>query len=342
MLLCLVMLLSSVSALALNYPEHSGNPATFETLEEARANGPAAIQDLEENATKTLVPHPALDGYPEGTAFVYRSANRYGGRAAGRMNTTLLVFAEQHFDGKDAALDYLKSLGVIDIIDKAIGSVVLVTPADGVAFGAKDQKSFYGLQTAMLSLKQGGVDEQGNAVTYSDAEYYGGFAYWYLIGIDGGASFLNNYVATAYDFVSRVAGMLLIGGDMVRGSQVAEFVPVYLVNAKDDVVAKYIDVNGAKAYIRQKPEEIWYNQEFPLRKVVSAKVEGEVDVKQYIQKAYNELFTEAMRLPVGPIGVYSAGTPYQGYNLDQAPFSLRDRNAVVDGWTKDGIQVTMY
>lgn len=61
MLLCLVMLLSSVSARALNYPEHSGNPATFETLEEAHANGPAAIQDLEENATKTPVPHPALD-----------------------------------------------------------------------------------------------------------------------------------------------------------------------------------------------------------------------------------------------------------------------------------------
>ena len=101
-LLTLVLALSLAlsllpGALALNYTGCQGNEATFETLEEARLSGPAAVANLETNAGKTFVSHYVLDGYPEGTTFIYRSANLYGGRAAARLNTVLMVFAETHF-----------------------------------------------------------------------------------------------------------------------------------------------------------------------------------------------------------------------------------------------------
>ena len=349
-ILCVTLMMSAGSALALNYPENTGNEATFETLEEARKNGPDGVKDLENNVGATFVSHPVLDGYPEATTYVYRSANRYGGRAAGRLNTTILVFADQVFESKVDAKEYLEKLGLIRIIDEAIGSVVLVSPqtlrvptssgSTSGGYGDAEQKAYYALQTAMLSLDEGGVDADGQSVSYCDAEYFGGFGYWYLIGIGEGATFLNDYIAPVYDYISRVAGMLLIDGEMERVSQVAEFVPVYLVNAADDIVAKYKEANGAKAYIREGAMETWYNQDFPLRKVISVKAE-EADRKAVIEDAYYNLFTKAMRIPVGPKGVHSAGTPYQGYGFDQAPYSLCERNLVVNGWTRDGIRVEM-
>ena len=103
---------------------------------------------------------------------------------------------------------------MIEIINQAIGSVVLVTPSDAKAgFTANDQKYYYALQTAMFAQKA--IRTTGNKTTYySDAEYFGGFGYTYVIGIDGGATFLNNYVAGTLDYVSRIAGMLLINGKM--------------------------------------------------------------------------------------------------------------------------------
>jgi hypothetical protein len=49
----------------------------------------------------------------------------YGGRATARMNTNLIVYVEQHFDTKDAAFAYLKSAGLIEIADGAMGIIRL-------------------------------------------------------------------------------------------------------------------------------------------------------------------------------------------------------------------------
>jgi hypothetical protein len=73
-----------------------------------------------------------------------------------------------------------------------------------------------------------------------------------VIGIDGGATFVNNYVAGTLDYVSRIAGMLLINGKMESARQVAGLVPAYLVNAADFIVEKYKKANGANAYERQR------------------------------------------------------------------------------------------
>jgi hypothetical protein len=212
---------------ALDYTNRLGNKATFETLEETRASSPSAAA-AQGSGKATFKSHPVLDGYPKGTTYVYRSANLWGGRA-NRSNTNILVFAEKSFQDKDAALDYLKDLGLINIINTAIGSVVLITPSDPKAgFAASDQKHYYALQTAMLSL--GGSERSDNVITtYSDGDYFGGFGFLYLIGIDGGATFFNNYIASTLDYASRFAGVLLINSRMEEIRKVASVLPAYLV-----------------------------------------------------------------------------------------------------------------
>ena len=389
----LVALTFSSNVFALNYSGRQNNQATFETLEEARVNGPVAVAQLEGNRG-TYKSHPVLDGYPEGTTYVYRSPNLYGGRAAARINTDILVFVEKTFENKDDALQYLKDLDLIKIIDEAIGSVILVTPANGRAFGSNDQKYYYALQTAILAQKaressgQGGSRGMGarrgagmtgrrgeaggergagqmgdrggtrgargmraegggrgfgmfgggGGASYSDAEYFGGFGYTYVIGIDGGATYLNNYIAGTLDYVSRIAGMLLINGKIDTGRNVAGLVPVYLVNAPDAVVELYKKVNDTDAYEMVGDMEAYFDQALPLKKVVVAKDQNP-DPAKYIKDAYYSLFIKAMRVPVGRPGLHSASTPYQGYSMDQAPLSLCERNAVINGATLDGIHV---
>jgi predicted esterase len=342
LVLALMLTMLAPSALALNYNPIQNAEATFETLEEARVSGPIEVADLETNASRTYASHPVLDGYPEGTTYVYRSAGMFGGRAAARLNTNLVVFANQAFADKDAALAYLKELGVIDIIDEAIGSVVLVTPANPeTGFGAADQKNYYALQTAMLAQKASGMVDDVS-ISYSDAEYFGGYGYLYVIGADDGAStFLNNYVANTFDYVSRIAGMLLIGGGMDRVREVAEFVPVYLVNAPEAVQAKYKAINGVDALLVEGEKTTEYNQAFPLRKVVTVSAEAP-DAKAIISDAYYNMFIKAMRLPILTQGLYTASTPYQSYNFDSAPYSLCERNALINGVTEDGIYITHY
>jgi len=338
--LAITVIVLTSSASALNYSGRQNNEATFETLEEARVNGPKAVVALEGNNGRTFKSHPVLDGYPEGTTYIYRGPNLYGGRAAARLNTDILVFAEKTFANKDAAKQYLTDLGLIKIIDEAIGSIILVTPANGRAFAANDQKNYYALQTAMLAQKagEGGGRRGAGGASYSDAEYFGGFGYTYVIGIDGGATFVNNYISQTLDYVSRIAGMLLINGSMEDVRKVAGLVPVYLVNAPDTVIEKYKNANTTDAYEKKGDVEAYFDQSLPLKKVVVAK-DRNPDTAKYIKDAYYNLFIKAMRVPVTRSGLHSASSPYQGYSMDQAPLSLCERNAVINDATRDGIHV---
>lgn len=334
--LVLALLLSTCSSvLAMNFTGELGNEATFETLEEAHISAPIVAKTIAENSNKNFIGHPALDNYPAGTTFVYRSANQYAGRAAARLNTNLFVYTSEKFADKDAAYAYLQNAGLIDIIDECTGSIVLVTPI-GASFGTADAAAYYALQTAMLSLKVTMTMPDNSRKYMAEAEYFGGFAYLYFIGIDGGATFFNNYIAPEIDFVGRLAGALLIGGTMEEVRKPSIFVPIYLVNAKADVIAKYEKINGVDAMRRNGDVITGYNQAWPLRKVIKTNVE-EIDLPTLIRTAYDDLFVKAMRIPVMTQAVYSAGSPYSGYSLDEAPYSLCDRCYIKDGMTAEGI-----
>ena len=178
---------------------------------------------------KVFVSHPVLDGYPAGTTFVYRSPNMYGGRAAARMNTDLIVFADKKFADKTEAYAYLENAGLIDICNEAIGSIILVTPI-GDVYGTADAAAYYKLQTAIFAQKATGLDDKGSPVYYSEAEYFGGFGYTYVIGVEGGGE------CGAAD--GRGVG---IAGEPELGERFGEFLPgagCFLLDG--------IDIDGAE------------------------------------------------------------------------------------------------
>lgn len=173
-------------------------------------------------------------------------------------------------------------------------------------------------------------------VYYADNSYFGGLTYRYLIGIEGGATFLNNFVATTFDDVTRVAAMLLIKGDMEKVRKVASFVPTYLVNASADVVEKYKAANQTNAWgYDQNGNMFYFNQAQPLQKVIMDRT-SKVD-SSLIGTVYNNFMTKYFRIPVVKANLYSASTLYSDYKWNQAPYSLGERNAIVDGKTADGI-----
>ena len=341
-LLAAAMMLSVCSAFALDYKATLGNESTFETYTELRENAPAAMTGLMRG---TPAPHAVMDDYPGDSLYVYRSADMYGINAAIRINTTIAVFTDKTFESKDEAKAYLADLGLIDIIEEARGSILLVTPATPISegssgltggFGAEDQKNYYKLQTAIFNANAAGTNAAGEAVTYLDGSYYGTYGYYYVIGIDGGATFLNNYVLTQYSYASRIAGVLLVNGEMDRIRKAGAFLPVYLVNAPADVLAKYEAVNGVDTLRMEKAKKIEYNQQFPLRQVISVE-EEEVDLKATIADAYYNMFVKAQRGQEIEEGLVTAGQPYQGTGSDTVPYSLDPRNAMFHNRTADGI-----
>lgn len=331
-LLSSLLLAVNSSAFALNYSGNLGNPTTFETMGEVQANAPAAMTAI---TAKDYAVNPAMVGYPADTTYVYRSEDMYGRNAAVRLNTNLVVFVEQKFEDKDAALAYLKDLGLTDIIEEATGSIVLVTPADGVAFGEADQMNYYKLQTAIFDLGSS-VTIEDKKYSVVDGVYYGGFGYYYVIGIDGGATFLNNYIVGTVDYASRIAGMLLVNGKMERISPVASCIPTYLVNATQDTIDKYAAAAGADAWRKTEDVTLLYNQQFPARKVMVREAQ-DVNLKDIVKDAYYNLLIKGVRGQELKIGMNSASTEFKGYTSDCAPYSLHERNALINGVTVDGI-----
>ena len=327
-----ILLCSSALAFEYSYAYYYANEATFETLEEARVNGPAWLS--EQIPARIYLPDPAMDTYPEGTTYVYRSAEMLNGNtAACRKNTNILVYTDAQLDGKDAAYAYLDNLGLIDIIAEAHGSIVLVTPINPASgFGQDDVAAFSLLQAAMcnvyFSLRTAGNADYYADYTYfyADSAYYGGITYRYLIGIDGGASFVNNYIAPNMDDVSRLAGMVLVNGDVHKIYDPATFVPVYLINAPETVIEKYKKANEVDALTRTAGASVYYNSVSPLKRVaVSTATELTAEL---MDEVYHDFLIKAMRIPCARENQYSNGK-FSNYKFNQAPYSLCSRNAII-------------
>ena len=345
LMMTLVMICISCSALALNYNMHFENEATFETMEEARENGP---KWLSEYSGRTYVSDPCMDEYPVGTTYVYRSARMYTAlSAAVRMNTTIFVYTDASFESKDDALAYIEDLGLVDIINECYGSILLVTPITPVTegasggltggFGAADQMAYYRLQTATCNTSAS-VTIDGVRGSVADSAYYGGLTNHYVIGIDGGATFLNNFVVGVMDYVSRIAGLLLIGGSMDWIYDVAAPVPAYLVNPTEKAIEKYKACNNVNAYGVEDDVQHFYNQQLPLQGVYVEKTE-DVDLKATVTKVYNDMFIKAFRVPVIKAGLYNPGTLYTDHNFNEAPYSLGNRVAFYTGKTAGGLVI---
>ena len=328
LLLALLMALSAASALALDFPENLKNEATFESFEEAEENAGAFLAEVAYgDPDRVYVKNPVLADYPAGTTYIYRSANLYGGAtAAVKLNSTVVVFAGEKLDSKDAALSYLQDLGVIYEIDRLIGSVVLVTPI-GETYGEADAAAFAALQTAFLAQKATGMDEEGLMVNYPEGEYFGCYGEQYVIGVDAGASFVYDYIATNADVAGTIAGVLCIGGEMADGAEVATALPAYLAGASEAAVEKFKAACGANVEARG-GATAYYPDSKPVQRVYVA--EGELAGKPnsfYVNDAFVRLFWYTMRLSA------TDGT---------LPYSIVKRCAIIDGVTPQDVYVTFH
>jgi hypothetical protein len=324
----------------MNYFNRQNNTATFELLEEARQSGPAAVASLYGNGEKQFKPHPALETFPSGSVFVYRSANLYGGQTAARNNTAVVVFAERAFRGKDEALGFLSELGLIEQINSVTGSIILVTPADpGVGFTGTDLKNYYTLHGVLFTQKTFERTDAG-IVYYSDAEYCGAYGKLYFIGIEGGATFINNYIAPGrHDCIGLCAGLMLIGGEMETSVKVGKYVPAYILNGPQTAVEQYRGVNGTDAYRVENGIEVFYNQTVPLRRVMVAG-NKQPELSTYISDAFHRLFLQAQRVSViRSMTQETVNTPpYLNYVTapEISRYALCSRNAIVNGVTAKG------
>ena len=232
------------------------------------------------------------------SVFVYRSANLYGGQTAARNNTAVVVFAERSFRGKDKALGFLTNLGLTEQIDSVTGSIILVTPADpGAGFTSTDLKNYYTLHSVLFTQKASERTNKG-IIYYSDAEYCGAYGKVYFIGIEGGATFINNYIAPGrHDCIGLCAGLMLIGGDMEASVKVSKYVPAYILNGSQTAVEQYRKVNGTDAYRVENNIEVFYNRTVPLRRVMAAE-NKQPELSACISNAFHSLFLQAQRVSV--------------------------------------------
>jgi len=252
----------------------------------------------------------------------------------------VVVFAERSFRGKDEALGFLTKLGLIEQINSVTGSIILVTPADpGVGFTRTDLKNYYTLHGVLFTQKAFERTDRG-IIYYSDAEYCGAYGKVYFIGIEGGATFINNYIAPGrHDCIGLCAGLMLIGGEMETSVKVSKYVPAYILNGSQTAVEQYRKVNGTDAYRVENGIEVFYNQTVPLRRVMVAE-NKQPELSTYISDAFHSLFLQAQRVSVIRSMTQKAlnTPPYLDYVTapEISRYALCNRNAIVNGVTAKG------
>jgi pimeloyl-ACP methyl ester carboxylesterase len=331
----------------LKYNNRQGNLATFETLDEVCANAPTAVAPLTGIYRAPWVANPKLTAFPQGLVYIYRSPNLYGGETAARNNTSFIVFADKRYETKEEAYTYLEGLGLIGLINEAIGTILLQMPEKDAGYGESYLQLCYTLHTALYTQKAR-MEENGKPVCPAESEYCGGYGKIYMFGEGAGATFMNNFIAGSRDeLIGRVAGYFTYGGEMSEEVKVSQYVPAYIVNGSAIAAQKFREANGTDTYSFSDGVAEFCNSRVPLRKVcVAADAEG--NVGKWIAKAFRDMFMYLQRSDhVSPKYLEPTVTnPYQGY-VSAPPisrFALSARNPIFGGKTVVGdLQVTfMY
>ncbi|NLV51419.1 MAG: prolyl oligopeptidase family serine peptidase [Clostridiales bacterium] len=331
----------------LKYYNRQGNSATFETLGEVCANAPAATAALTGNFRMPRIANPKLMDFPQGLVYIYRSPELYGGETAARNNTSFIVFSDKRYETKVEAYAYLQGLGLIDIINEAVGTILLEMPEKDAGYSESYLQRCYTLHNALYTQKAY-VEVDGKRCCPAESEYCGGYGKIYMFGEGAGADFMNNFIAGSRDeLIGRAAGYFTYGGGMSEEVKVSQYVPAYIVNGSDTAVRKFREANGTDAYSFDGGVAEFYNSGVPLRKVCAA-TDYEGNAGKWMVKAFREVFMYLQRSAnVSTKYLEPAVTgPYQGY-VPAPPislFALSARNPIFGGKTAVGdLQVTfMY
>ncbi len=323
----------------LKYWNRQDNPATFETLKEVREHAVAVTEKLSGGDRFRQILNPKLEDYPEGLVYIYRSPDLYGGQTAARNNTTFIVFPEKRFETKDEARAYLEGLGLIRMIDEAVGTILLEMPEKAGGYSEADRQHCYVLHNALLRQKAM-IEIDGERCIPAESEYCGGYGKTYMFGIGAGATFMNDFIAGSRDeLIGRIAGYFTYGGTMSDASAVTCCVPAFLVNPCDTAVRRFRDANGTNAYRWDKGVASFYDQAIPFREVRTAK-DTEGKPGYWMERAFREMFIFLQRSSNLPARhpEPAVANAYQGYVASPAvpAYALSPRNPIFSGRTVVG------
>lgn len=143
---------------------------------------------------------------------------------------------------EDTANDLVAKLEMLDNVQEWAGQVYVINPLDGKNYGDEDREAFINLV--------------GGAVNNAK-----------VIGIDDGATFVNNYLSQSCYFI---AGMMIYGGEMNEGLEARDVVPVYLSNASDRAVDYYKQINNSTRKSDKDEYVVYENENKNLQAVAVA------------------------------------------------------------------------
>jgi len=143
---------------------------------------------------------------------------------------------------EDAANDLIAKLEMLDNVEEWAGQVYVINPLDGKTYGNADKEAF-------IDLANGAINNVK------------------VIGIDDGATFVNNYISQSCYFI---AGMMIYGGEMNKGLKTSDVVPVYLSKTSDKVVDYYKRANDATNKNKKDGYVLYTNENKTLQAVAVA------------------------------------------------------------------------
>ncbi|WP_315110049.1 PHB depolymerase family esterase [Clostridium intestinale] len=193
---------------------------------------------------------------------------------------------------EDTANDLIGKLEMLDNVEEWAGQVYVINPINGKEYNDDDKEAF--------------IDLVGSAISNVK-----------VIGIDEGATFVNNYLSQSCYFI---AGMMIYGGEMNEGLETGDVVPVYLSKTSDTIVDYYKKVNNAKNKSKETGYELYTNENKILQAVAVTSKKNE-NLAEAFDNAWKSILSKNYRQHNTTAEFYmvSARSATENYDLIEAP-----------------------
>lgn len=190
------------------------------------------------------------------------------------------------------ANELISKLEMVDNVQQWAGEVYVINPIDGKTYGDDDKEAF--------------IDLVGGAISNVK-----------VIGIDDGATFVNNYISQSCYFI---AGMMIYGGEMNEGLETSDVVPVYLSKSSDTAVDYYKTANGATNKSKEKDYVVYTNENKTLQTVAVASKKKE-KLAEAFDNAWESVLSKNYRQhnDIAEFYMLNARTATENYDLIEAP-----------------------
>ncbi len=230
-------------------------------------------------------------------ALFYKAAeNGYSSIYSDLMTPTYYIFAGNKTAEEANAL--IEDLGMVDNVQQWASEVYIAPPLNGNDYTQEDLDAFI----------------QGVGIARNVK----------VIGIEDGATFVNDYISQNCYFV---AGIMVYSGDMAEGHEYNVPVPAYLSGQGQTAVDYYKMANGTDATEELDGYTLETNTTAPLQNVAVAKAEE--TLAQAFDNAWNAVFSRNYRIHLSTTEFYNmpvVGVNFVGSVLENAfePFTLQE------------------